>query len=87
MSCGALSLLVHLTVEPAEILIGFGVNPPLTIAALIVVGVGEVLLEPHAIAAINDTTTKVILIVIDMITSYAMRQVQAHCPIADGHAE
>ena len=73
--CATVSLFIHVTEEPTEILIGFGAYPPLTIVALTVVGVGDVgeLLLPHAIAAINNITAKVILIRMDMITSPATR--------------
>jgi len=56
------SLFVHVTDEPTEILIGFGVNPLLPMDALTVVGVGVVgELPPHAIAAANNNTAHVSL--------------------------
>jgi hypothetical protein len=63
ISCVALSELVHITLEPTEMLIGFGVNPPLTILAFTVVDgdMGE-LAFPQAIAASKIRTANVILI-------------------------
>ena len=70
IACAVVSLFVHVTVEPTEMLIGFGVNPPLTIEALMLVGVGVVgELDPHAIAAVNDINANVIFTK-DMLCSF-----------------
>ena len=68
IACPAESLFVHVTVDPTEILIGFGANPPAVIVALTVVGVGDIdELLPHADAAVNKSTAQVILIPTDMM--------------------
>ena len=66
------SMFVHVTVEPAEILIGSGVNPPATILAVMGVGVGAVDELPHAVAAVNAITAKLNFIHWNM--SYSLRQ-------------
>jgi len=75
-------MFVHVTVEPTEILIGFGMKPPLTIVALTDVGVGAVgeLPFPHAIAAVNSITANVIFIRRDMITSPRIGKVARELP-------
>ena len=62
IACALVSLFVQVTVEPTEMLIGFGVNPLPAIEALMFVGVGVVgeLDDPHATAAVNAATAKVI---------------------------
>jgi hypothetical protein len=52
------SVFVHVTDEPTEILIGFGVNPLLPMDALTVVGVGAAGERsfPQAIAAVDSNT-------------------------------
>jgi hypothetical protein len=84
MTCAIVSLFIHVTVDPTEMLIGFGVNPPLTIVAFTVVGVGAVgeLPFPQATAAIRNITATVILIRMDMIISFRIRAVQGRGPIA-----
>jgi hypothetical protein len=69
--CVAVSVFVHITAEPTEILIGFGVNPPFVIVAFIVVpgAVGELPL-PHPIVAINNIAAHIILIRIDIIVFF-----------------
>ena len=68
------SLFVHVTDEPTEILIGFGVNPLPAMEALTLVGLGDVgeLFLPHAIAADNTHTANVSLQK-DMISSFQNR--------------
>jgi hypothetical protein len=72
MEWALVSVFVHMTVEPTEMLIGFGVNPPLTMVAFTVVGVGAVgeLPFPQAIAASRNVTANVSLIQMDMINSF-----------------
>jgi hypothetical protein len=62
MAWAIVSLLVHVTVEPTDRLIGFGVNPPLTIVAPMLVGVGLIGELPHAVAAASNIATSVIFI-------------------------
>ena len=64
-------MFVHITAEPTEILIGFGVNPPFVIVAFTVVpgAVGELPL-PHPIVAINKIAAHIILIRIDIIVFF-----------------
>jgi hypothetical protein len=59
-------MFIQVTVEPTEMLIGSGVNPLLTILAVTGVGVGVVDELPHAMAAANTITAKLIFIHGDM---------------------
>jgi hypothetical protein len=82
IACAVLSVFIHMTVEPTEMLIGFGVNPPLAIVALTVVAVGAAGELPFAqpTAVIKNVPTHINLIQVDIISSFRSEAVQTPRP-------
>jgi hypothetical protein len=85
--CVAVSLFIHVTLDPTEILIELGLNPPLTIVALTDMGVGDIgELLPHAVAAVKTVTATIILVQMDMIRSFLRSgRCNRSAPLAEGN--
>jgi hypothetical protein len=69
-------LFIQLTVDPTEMVIAFGENPPLVIVAVTVVGVGDMgeLLLVHAAAAAKTIAASTTFILTDMMNSFHNRE-------------